>query len=107
MNIQNWSICGRRSSPTSVRSSHNNMTNPLRPLSESYWVEPGRLLAGEYPGKYDPELTRKRIDALLEAGFDTFIDLTKDGETTPYLSLLKEQSAAYDLKAKHYRFPIG
>src|SRR5690349_2402571 len=83
------------------------MTDLQRPLSESYWVEPGRLLAGEYPGQYDRELTRKRIDTLLEAGFDTFIDLTQDGETIPYASILEEQSRAYDLKAQHYRFPIG
>jgi hypothetical protein len=82
------------------------MNNP-RPISESYWVETGRLLAGEYPGQYDQELTRKRVDALIEAGFDTFIDLTQDGETFPYAHILKEQSAAYDVQAAHYRFPIG
>ena len=54
-----------------------SMDNTKRPISESYWVEPGRLLAGEYPGDYDEERTRKRIDALIEAGFNTFIDLTQ------------------------------
>lgn len=81
--------------------------NLPRPISESYWVEPGRLLAGEYPGKYEEELTRKRVDALLEAGFDTFIDLTNAGETFPYVHILEEQASAYDVPAAHYRFPIG
>ena len=78
-----------------------------RPISESYWVQPGHLLAGEYPGQYEQELTRKRLDALIEAGFDIFIDLTQAGETFPYAYLLEEEAAAYEVQATHYRFPIG
>ena len=78
-----------------------------RPISESYWVEPDRFLAGEYPGRYDPEKTRKRIDAFMEDGFTVFIDLTKPNEVSPYDHILLEQSQAYDLEVKHYRFPIG
>lgn len=79
----------------------------LRRLPESYWVEPGRLLAGEYPAKFNEELTRKRLDALIEAGFDTFIDLTQSGETFPYQDILLEQSAVYDVKVTHRRFAIS
>ena len=78
-----------------------------RPISESYWVEPGRFLAGEYPAHFDTEKTRKRIDALLEAGFDTFIDLTKPNETVAYVRLLLDEAKAYDVDVKHHRFPIG
>src|SRR6266487_6520901 len=78
-----------------------------RPISESYWVEEGCFLAGEYPGRFDVEQTHKRLDALKEAGFNTFIDLTKENETTPYLWILKEQSQAYQIEIQHYRFPIG
>ena len=81
--------------------------NNQRPISESYWVEPGQLLAGEYPGNFDTELTRKRIDALIEAGFNTFIDLTKPNETVPYSAILLEQSQAYEVEVQHHRFPIG
>jgi len=77
-----------------------------RPIPESYWVEPGRLLAGEYPGAFDGELTRKRIDALLQAGFDTFIDLTRLNETLPYAEALFDEAKAYEIEVKHYRFPI-
>jgi hypothetical protein len=77
-----------------------------RPIPESYWVEPGRLLAGEYPGYFDEELTRKRIDALLEAGFDTFIDLTRPDEILPYTQALFDEAKVYGIEVKHYRFPI-
>jgi hypothetical protein len=78
-----------------------------RPILESYWVVPGRLLAGEYPGQLDEEVTRKRIDALIEAGFDTFVDLTKPGENVPYAAVLQEQSNAYEVPVTYQRFPIG
>jgi hypothetical protein len=85
------------------------MTNDTkRPITESYWVEPGRFLAGEYPGKFTPESTRKRIDALLEAGFNTFIDLTKENETIPYLHTLLEQAKIYGVEdVLRHNFPIG
>jgi hypothetical protein len=70
-------------------------------------VEPGRFLAGEHPAKYDPELTRKRIDALIETGIDTFIDLTQAGETFPYQGILLEQARAYAVQVTHRRFAIG
>ncbi|MFZ5884617.1 MAG: protein-tyrosine phosphatase family protein [Chloroflexota bacterium] len=78
-----------------------------RPISESYWVEPGRLLAGEYPAQYAVESTRQRLDALLEAGFDTFIDLTRPNETIPYDRILLEEAQLYDVKVERHNFPIG
>jgi len=83
------------------------MTKPTRPISESYWVEPGRFLAGEYPGQYTTESTQQRIDALLEAGFDTFIDLTRPNETVPYYRILLEEAKIYEMKVERYNFPIG
>ena len=72
-----------------------------RPITESYWVEPGRFLAGEYPGKFNIEETRQRVNALLEAGFTTFIDLTKPNETVPYIRVLLEQAKYYDVEVAH------
>jgi protein-tyrosine phosphatase len=83
------------------------MTEHHRPIPESYWVEPGHFLAGEYPGQYDEESTRKRIDVLIEAGFDTLIDLTRTDEMFPYKKILLEQAAAYGVNVTHDRFPIG
>lgn len=60
------------------------------PLPNSYWVVPGRLLAGEYPGGTGPEDTRERIALLLDAGIDFFLDLTEPEELEPYDSALPE-----------------
>ena len=54
------------------------------PLPNCYWVIPGRLLAGEYPGGDTPEETRERLDKFLEAGVGCFIDLTQPDELEPY-----------------------
>lgn len=84
------------------------MTNDFkRPITESYWVEPGRFLAGEYPGTFTPESTRKRIDSFLEAGFNTFIDLTKPNETIPYIRTLLEQANYYGIEIQPHNYPIG
>ncbi len=58
------------------------------PLPNSYWIEPGRLLAGEHPAGGNLADTRRRIMALLEAGVRSFIDLTQAGEMESYRSLL-------------------
>ncbi len=80
---------------------------PERPIPESYWVEPDRLLAGEYPARYEAETTRQRLDALIQAGFNTFIDLTRDNETIPYYHTLMEEAKLYDVPVEYRRFPIG
>ena len=83
------------------------MNDNQRPIAESYWVEPGRFLAGEYPGHFDPERARPRLDAFIEAGFDTFIDLTRQDEVLPYAKILAEQAQADGVTVQYYRFPIG
>ena len=59
-----------------------------RPVPNSYWVVPGRLLAGEYPSGEQAEATRARIKLILRAGIDAFLDLTQLGELPEYQSLL-------------------
>jgi protein-tyrosine phosphatase len=78
-----------------------------RPIPESYWVVPGRFLAGEYPGSWDNDRTRPRLDSFLEAGFNTFIDLTSEGELLPYAPILAEQAGYYSLSVNYQRFSIG
>jgi predicted protein tyrosine phosphatase len=78
-----------------------------RPIPESYWVEPDRLLAGEYPAQLNVDFTRHRLDKLIEAGFDTFIDLTRPNETIPYVYILQEEARLYEVEVEHHRFPIG
>ncbi len=54
------------------------------PLANSFWIEPDRLLAGEYPGTADPAETAMRLERLIGAGISYFIDLTDAGELAPY-----------------------
>jgi hypothetical protein len=77
-----------------------------RPIPESYWVEPGRFLAGEFPGSFSVEIARTRLDAFLKAGLQKFIDLTQPHELMPYQAILKEQAALRKVDAEYDRFPI-
>ncbi len=54
------------------------------PLPNSYWIEPGRVLAGEHPSGANDESTRKRLRRLADAGIDCFLDLTEPDEFAPY-----------------------
>jgi hypothetical protein len=63
-----------------------------RPFPNTYWVIPGRLLAGEYPGAADDAQAVPRLERLHEAGIDSFIDLTEDGELAPYRHLLPKNT---------------
>ncbi len=82
------------------------MSGPDRPIPESYWVIAGHFLAGEYPGSFDQEATRRRAQAFLEAGFDTFIDLTTPDELLPYLPIFEAQARATAGEISYRRFPI-
>src|SRR5687768_16100150 len=86
-----------------ARSSLNNIDLPI---IESYWVEPGRFLAGEYPGGFGVEAARPRIEAFLNSGINTFIDLTQPHELTPYEGILKEQARIREMDAAYHRFAI-
>jgi Protein-tyrosine phosphatase len=59
-----------------------------RPLPNTYWVIPGRLLAGEHPAGIDVTASRARLARLHAAGIDTFVDLTEKGEMPAYRQLL-------------------
>lgn len=64
------------------------MSSQQPPLPNSYWVEPGRILAGEYPAAGSEEATLDRLRRLLAAGIDCFIDLTEPGELDSYEEFL-------------------
>lgn len=58
------------------------------PIPNSYWVLPGQLLAGEYPGGAAAKATRARLARLRAAGIECFFDLTQPGEVASYESEL-------------------
>ncbi len=63
-----------------------------RPLPNSYWVIPGRLLAGEHPGGFEVAAARARLELLSAAGIDFYVDLTEPGELPEYRHLLPERA---------------
>ena len=67
---------------------------PERPLPETYWVDPGRLLVGEYPGSGSRAAAMDRVRRFLLAGVTCFVDLTEPGELPPYEPLLPMVSPA-------------
>lgn len=74
--------------------------------NDAYWVERGRIMAGPYPGaQYEVEVPRK-VGDLLDAGVRTFIDLTEDGELSPYADTALEVAAARGIEIAHHRFPV-
>lgn len=82
------------------------MTELNHPISESYWVEPGRFLAGEYPAAPYIARARERLNALLDSGINTFIDLTIPYELPAYMPLLIEQARLRGIEVQYKRFPI-
>jgi ADP-ribosylglycohydrolase/protein-tyrosine phosphatase len=61
---------------------------PARPFPGSYWVEPRRLLVGEFPGSRSRADTMDRLRQVLAAGITQFIDLTEASELPSYEGLL-------------------
>jgi len=82
------------------------MSELNRPIPESYWVEPERFLAGEYPSHSYGEQIVQRLDAYLDFGINTFIDLTDPGELPPYKPILIERAGYYDLDIQYKRLTI-
>jgi ADP-ribosylglycohydrolase len=58
------------------------------PIPNSYWVIPGKLLAGEHPAGIDPGETEERLAQIVATGVRRFIDLTHLGEMPDYDSML-------------------
>lgn len=73
---------------------------------DCYWVEPGRLLAGEYPGDEDDDIARERLGALLDAGVRTFVDLTEAGELESYEAPLMAEADARGIAVRYHRHQI-
>lgn len=80
----------------------------IPPIPNSYWVEPGRLLAGEYPRPSANITARQKLRRLLEAGVTFIINLTEAGESPlkPYEQVLQEEAAAAGRSVQTHRAPI-
>lgn len=76
------------------------------PLPNTYHLNDGRLIAGEYPGSQDPDTARANLRTLIEAGVRTFIDLTEPHELEPYEQLLYEEASTLANTPRYLRLPI-
>lgn len=76
------------------------------PIPDAYWVEPGRLLAGEYPGAKTEAEARRKLRRFLDAGIAFFLDLTEEGELPPYAALLQEEASWRGVTVTCCRMPI-
>jgi len=78
-----------------------------RPFENSYWVIPGKLLAGATPGIANTEATHSRLRSLKEYGITSIINLTEADEKDHNGNLFynyEVSPAAGQLSI--YRFPI-
>jgi hypothetical protein len=83
------------------------------PFAKSYWVIPGKLLAGQYPGHLQPELASARIHALYDCGIRHVINLMEAEEVdsqgrpfVPYLEPLRTAAAPSGETIGWNRYPI-
>lgn len=71
-----------------------DMSYPSVPFDQCYWVVPGRLLAGCYPGDLDAAEAEKKLQGLLKAGIRHVVNLMEEAETNwdgePFADYQKE-----------------
>jgi hypothetical protein len=83
------------------------------PFPNSYWVVPGKLLAGQYPGSRDPETESQKLTGLIEAGIRRVINLQEQDERgyagNPFVSYeleLQHIAAKRNVQVTMIRMPI-
>jgi hypothetical protein len=78
------------------------------PIPDSYWVQHGALLAGEYPGALTDGAALQKLAALLDAGVTLFVDLTEQDEygLRPYFLLAQRIAATRGQPLAHRRLSI-
>jgi len=79
------------------------------PFERSYWVVPGKFLAGAYPGDSDPEKAERKLRGLLAAGIRCIVDLTTEEDRNvygrilvPYRDLMGKVAAAEKSKVDYH-----
>lgn len=88
------------------------------PRPGMYWVLPGQLLAGTYPGDHDASTMDAKLNALLEAGIGSIVNLMDEEEIlehtngeqfTPYENHIEElaEKRGRVVEIMRYAIPIG
>ena len=84
----------------------------LDPPARTYWLEPGEILAGCYPGAAEPAECERRIQHLLDLGVRTFVDLTEATELhrrqtlAPYDEVVHRLARVAGVDANYHRFAV-
>jgi hypothetical protein len=86
---------------------------PPLPFGRSYWVVPGKLMAGYYPGATSRQEAEKKLRSLLEVGVGCVVNLVEEDEQGyndrrlhPYQLLLSELAAEWRVDVTYVRMPI-
>jgi len=89
------------------------MTNAPIPFQRSYWVVPGKLLAGCYPGSPERDEERAKLSGLLDCGIRLIVNLMEEDETdhagngfVPYQPVLLRLALNRGLEVRCVRHPI-
>ena len=80
---------------------------PYEEVVHGYWVEPGRILAGEYPGHPDVGRAVRKVNLLADQGLRTFVDLTMpvDG-LQPYAGIVADTARNRQIDLRCVAHPI-
>jgi hypothetical protein len=73
------------------------------PYADSYWVIPGKIIAGEYP-EHQKRKDCKRIQALLKAGVRTFIRSVKTWLFLSSISKLLSRAEEFGLGVTYKKY---
>ena len=83
------------------------------PFNRTYWVAPGRFLAGCYPGSEEKDKAYQQLKALLDHGIRHVINLMEPDESNwdmkpfvPYEDKLKSIAESMDVEVTFNRSPI-
>ena len=78
-----------------------------KPDPNTYWVLPGKLLAGEYPGHPSLAQAKLKLRGFLDAGIRHFVDLTEaDEPLESYEALLMAEAQSLRVSVTYARIPI-
>ena len=83
------------------------------PFPRTWWIDPGKVIGGRYPGTPDPVKSRRLLKLLLKAGVRVIVNLQEADECgvgehpfPDYKPVVAELAAELGVKVQCLRFPI-
>jgi len=77
-----------------------------RPHANCYWIEEGRFIAGEYPGRAEEAASRISVERQLGSGITFFLDPSEKHELVPYAEHLPRTHSESGKPIVYRRMPI-